>query len=181
MVCGLDPKYLCICPEKILVSSSLGNSRLQLTSFRGVGFLNYWTLSNLPLFALAAPMLYILLRSGIWACNTGTTLPALYVKKERRTCSTESDPDIENPVLRRFAVPQLVLATLALTSYHIQIVTRLSSGYPVWYWWLALLMIEDREVFFLRRKWKPATIITRWMVIYGIVQGGLFASFLPPA
>lgn len=126
-------------------------------------------------------MLYILLRSGTWAWNTGTSLKVSRASDKRTTRSAKSDSEIKNAVLRRFAVPQLVLATLALTSYHVQVITRLSSGYPLWYWWLASLILADDEVVFLKRRRKPAFIITRWMVIYGLVQGGLFASFLPPA
>ena len=80
------------------------------------------------------------------------------------------------------AIPQSVLALLALTTYHVQIITRLSSSYPVWYWWLAHVVIEERkQVLAPRNPVKVGIVIMRWMVIYVIVQGGLFASFLPPA
>lgn len=170
------------CRKNIGDLSSRAKQVAKLTLCRGVGFLRYWTLSNVPLFVLATPMLYVLLRSGMWAWYTRTTLQVSQFEKGRMTTTlTKSDLDIEYTVLHSLALPQLVLATLALTSYHVQIITRLSSGYPVWYWWLASLIIDDHSVLFLNRKWKPAFLITRWMVMYGIVQGGLFASFLPPA
>ena len=95
----------------------------------------------------------------------------------------ESSPPlrINQAIARRFATPQIVLAALALTNYHVQIITRLSSGYPVWYWWLASLTLEDGETSLMGKKGSAACVISRWMVIYAIVQGGLFASFLPPA
>lgn len=77
-------------------------------------------------------------------------------------------------VLRSAATAQVLLAFLALTSYHVQIITRLSSGYPLWYLWLA------------RRLFDPETSaggrgIVKFMVMYAAIQGVLFASFLPPA
>jgi phosphatidylinositol glycan class V len=79
-------------------------------------------------------------------------------------------------VLFRLAVPQLLLAISAFTTYHVQIISRLASAYPVWYMWIAALLIE-------RQKVTPGVAkgMVRFMVIYGLVQGGLFASFMPPA
>lgn len=78
-------------------------------------------------------------------------------------------------------IPQLVLGGLALTSYHVQIITRLSSGYPVWYLWLASIVLEDHKLTLLGRKWRLGRWLLRWIVLYALIQGGLFASFLPPA
>ena len=92
--------------------------------------------------------------------------------KERRF-QMSSISDETGAVIRRIALPQAVLAILAVTSYHVQIITRISSGYPLWYWWLAWsLMVGEQKM--------PLYLI-RWMIIYGIVQAALFASFLPPA
>ena len=148
---------------------------------REVGFLSYWTISNLPLFVLATPMLFILFRSGIWALR-GCLHSEVGVDKSKGESIEVSGPScINQAITRRFALPQIILAALALTTYHVQIITRLSSGYPVWYWWLASLTLENRKTPLMGRKWSTAFVISRWMVIYAIVQGGLFASFLPPA
>lgn len=151
--------------------------------------LSYWTVSNLPLFILATPMLYILLHSGAWAWYCG--MPSNKHAAGRTMCergaevspvnSVKSQLGLAQVTAFRYAVPQIVLAVLALTIYHVQVITRISSGYPVWYWWLASLIMEDHRTTFLGLTFDPARLITRWMVIYGIVQGGLFASFLPPA
>lgn len=36
-------------------------------------------------------------------------------------------------LLRSLAAPQLILAALTFSKHHVQIITRMSSGYPVWY------------------------------------------------
>lgn len=167
----------------------LVQSQDMLKLYRGVGFLRYWTLSNLPLFLLAAPMLYILLKSSHWAWRVETFIIAIPSEQESKihseectwTSATGSDLYIDRATARRFAIPQVVLAALALTSYHVQIVNRLSSGYPVWYWWLASLILADCETSFWGMRLHYSGIVTRWIVIYAMVQGGLFASFLPPA
>lgn len=155
---------------------------------RDNGFLNYWTISNIPLFILAAPMLYILLSSGAWAWRLPQAQETWGARDSKESSGRiiSSGPKIESVIVdhlvaRRFAAPQIVLAALALTSYHVQIITRLSSGYPVWYWWLASMMMKNQKILFLGKKCNLAVIITRWMVIYAMVQGGLFAGFLPPA
>jgi GPI mannosyltransferase 2 len=68
----------------------------------------------------------------------------------------------------------MILAILALTTYHVQIITRISSGYPLWYIWLAIVNCVGENQKLL--KWT-----TYWMVLYAFVQAGLYASFLPPA
>ncbi|KAH2388181.1 hypothetical protein KXW97_007157 [Aspergillus fumigatus] len=80
------------------------------------GFLRYWTVSNIPLFALASPMLAIMTYSALWTLN---------VESGRLTGAGR--------LLRSLAAPQLILAALTFSKHHVQIITRMSSGYPVWY------------------------------------------------
>ena len=100
----------------------------------------------MPLFLLAAPMLWLLIRSSFTGLSAGG-LPL------------------------RLALPQLVLAILAITNYHVQIITRLSSGYPWVYIWLAGKICSSAG-----GAWE-----IKFFVLYGLIQAGLFASFLPPA
>ncbi|KAI9753883.1 MAG: 60S ribosomal protein L8B [Chaenotheca gracillima] len=158
-----------------------------------VGFLRYWTLSNLPLFLLASPMLVIMSLSAVWAIrdslNHSTNRMVSNDKPEKpgalgqtKRVSDRITParNITSQCLWRFALAQLVLTISAIFVYHVQIITRISSGYAVWYWWLASAIVSgdlsDKET---APRW-PSYVV-RWMVIYGTVQGGLFASFLPPA
>lgn len=148
---------------------------------REVGFLKYWTTSNLPLFLLATPMLYIQLRSGTWALQGRPNTETSVNEGNQENIGVSPRLRIDRTIAGAFAIPQIALAVLALTSYHVQIITRLSSGYPVWYWWVASLALENEKISWKGREWGTAMVISRWMIIYAIVQGGLFASFLPPA
>lgn len=148
-----------------------GRHKADLAQYgRNVGFLKYWTLSNLPLFFLATPLLVCLclsssagLQGQLWAANPTQVGPQQ--TRLRQSCLT------------RLAIPQALLAIMALTSYHVQIINRISSGYPLWYWFLASLAWEktqtsDSRIF---------AVVVRGIVIYGLVQAVLFGSFLPPA
>lgn len=155
-----------------------------LRDFRQVGFLKYWTLSNLPLFFLATPMLCIMMISSF--STLGMTLKLNYqwprTKKHPIKRYQSSDKFLYNRrAAQCMAIPQLVLSGLALTSYHVQIITRLSSGYPVWHLWLTSIVLEDQKLNLLGRKWCLGRGLCRWIVLYALIQGGLFASFLPPA
>lgn len=76
--------------------------------------------------------------------------------------------------IRTLAASQTILAVLAITNYHVQIITRVSSGCPVWYWWVAGCLADKGK-----QSWGKGIAI--FMAMYAGVQGGLFASFLPPA
>lgn len=83
--------------------------------------------------------------------------------------------------LVRLALPQLLLAVLALFVYNVQIITRLSSGYPLWYIWVAEHVVFPVEPASKGKSLMKSSLIFRFMIMYAIIQGGLFASFLPPA
>lgn len=132
------------------------------------GFLRYWTLPNVPLFAFGLPMLSIMIISAYSALFTSTS-PAKVASASTHT-------------LKRLALPQMITALIILTCSHVQIITRLSSGYPLIYWWLASQLVDTAsgKISKSTGKWWPQGV-TRWMVMYAMIQGGLFASFLPPA
>jgi phosphatidylinositol glycan class V len=111
--------------------------------------------------------------SGLWALNYKTKEGHRSSKMQSEgQKSREAEPE-GFPILRNLAVSQLLLTMITLTTAHVQIITRISSASPVCLWYLATQ---------LRKGSSPlAGNAIRLMVIYGIVQGGLFASFLPPA
>lgn len=132
---------------------------------RNVGFLRYWTLNQLPLFLLASPMLVILIVSSLAVLRKPTSGLRLL----------KSGPGEDyRTFARATAAGQALVALLAITNYHVQVITRLSSGYPLWYLWVAGLLMDARQ-----QKWGRAIAV--FMAMYAGVQGGLFASFLPPA
>ncbi|RAK98570.1 DUF409 domain protein [Aspergillus ibericus CBS 121593] len=140
------------------------------------GFLRYWTLPNLPLFALASPMLAILVYSFFWTLNV-------------ESCDTTKRAfptgQLTDRLLRSLATPQIILTVMVFFCNHVQIITRLSSGFPVWYVWIAALIVDSHTASssakgHLKRS-GYGRIIVQYMVIYAAVQGVLFASFLPPA
>ncbi|KAE8381410.1 GPI mannosyltransferase 2 [Aspergillus bertholletiae] len=159
------------------------------------GFLRYWTLSNVPLFALAAPMLAIMTYSAIWTLsmgsdgqNGGDGQSSSKMSKMQVLSAAPST----GRLLRSLAAPQITLAILTFLKHHVQIITRMSSGYPVWYLWLAYALVEGRSLASsekaevcretrIMNQYRYARMTIFYMIVYALVQGVLFASFLPPA
>ena len=161
----------------VILSMAAQQSPNSIDNNRNVGFLRYWTLSNVPLFLIATPMLSILIYSSYW------TFVGLPTEVRATSISTLRRKDVLLPsravsLVQLLACTQAALAALAITNYHIQIITRLASGYPVWYWWLAIAMSRPPKA---DERGNKTRVITRWMLMYAVIQGGLFASFLPPA
>jgi phosphatidylinositol glycan class V len=77
---------------------------------------------------------------------------------------------VRQSIVLRLAIPQGILAILALTNLHVQIINRICSGYPVWYWFLAAL--GDNRAF---------GVGVKAIALYAGIQAVLFGSFLPPA
>ncbi|KAJ5138675.1 uncharacterized protein N7515_003523 [Penicillium bovifimosum] len=127
-----------------------------------VGFLRYWTVSNIPLFLLAAPMLAIICRSSLWALQSPS--------------SSSTSP---GSMLTRLAVPQGLLAVMAFVGYHVQIINRISSGYPLWYWYLVTSAVDLSSSSLKQSRTLAVAVYS--MVGYALIQGVLFGSFLPPA
>lgn len=128
--------------------------------YRNVGFFKYWTFSNLPLFVLAAPVLATVLYSSFVALTA--------------RLGPYSAGDIN---LARLAIVQGILAIMALTTIHVQIINRIASAYPVWYWYLATLALEDSKSSGRRM----FVVVVQGMAMYALIQAVLFGSFLPPA
>lgn len=150
-----------------------------------VGLFKYWTLNNVPLFLLAAPMLFLLLWSGNIAFRKADVLATLAQSGTEKKEVTVEETKAFTSTLPRLALPQLVLVVMAATSFHVQIVNRVSSGYAVWYIVLAIAIhassAERKRVLGAFGEERTLKWTVRVMVVYAVVQAGLFASFLPPA
>jgi phosphatidylinositol glycan class V len=143
----------------------------------------YWTLSNLPLFLLAAPMLWLLVQSSLAHLRySGYRSPGIDHQDEHVKTSGSTAENPPEDIVLRMVLPQLALAITAATSFHVQIISRLSSGYPIWYMSVAN-WIESESVSGSKEKTtsKLVQFVVRGMIMYAIIQGALFASFLPPA
>ncbi|KAK6222414.1 mannosyltransferase [Colletotrichum tabaci] len=141
----------------------------------GVGLFRYWTPSNVPLFILAAPVLGLLIVSG-WDVMSRPSGLARSPTAERQ--ATPPRNGATSPLVFSMATIQVLLAVLAITTYHVQIITRIASGYAVWYWWVAGCLLDDGADG--KRRDLGNKIVT-FSVMYAAIQGVLFASFLPPA
>ncbi|KAH1327269.1 ER membrane glycoprotein subunit of the GPI transamidase complex-like protein [Aspergillus fumigatus] len=141
-----------------------------------VGFLRYWVVPNIPLFLLAMPILALLLRSAFWAWR----LPSVTSKFSENGANGALTKAMW--LLPRLAIIQALLAVLAFTSYHVQIINRLSSGYPLWYWYLAAELISDFKNSQSTNKCiSISAVAVQAIMIYGLIHAVLFGSFLPPA
>lgn len=152
------------------------------TLSRNVGLFRYWTISNIPLFVLAVPALTIMLATASSVHLSQFSYLSRRLSMARRGARPKQPKKkplqrYANSTIRRLAIPQAILAVLAFTSFHVQIITRLSSAYPIWYFMLARAIVERRKWF----GWLTPEHVIRWMVVYALVQGALFTSFLPPA
>jgi phosphatidylinositol glycan class V len=136
----------------------------------GVGLFRYWTLSNLPLFLIAGPMLWVLFTTGLGPFSRASAPP-----QQAKDEAARHMERTQEAVWRRLAVPQLLIALLTLTTAHVQIVNRISSGYPVWYMFVAqgLLTWPDAK--------SGTQFGVRAVMMYAIIQAVLFSAFLPPA
>jgi phosphatidylinositol glycan class V len=119
-------------------------------------------------------MFAILIQSGLWALSLRKDQKTQQVHQRGTTDKSPKTSDyVRMQVLHNLAIAQLMLALLTLTTAHVQIITRISSAYPVWLWYAAALSRQRNTLL--------VGLIVKFMVIYAVIQGGLFASFLPPA
>ncbi|PNS20229.1 hypothetical protein CAC42_5679 [Sphaceloma murrayae] len=160
----------------------------------GNGFLAYWTISNMPLFLIAAPTLILL--SVTASMILLQRLPLVIIDAGRKVSRSSADAEMTTNstlILQALAAPQLLLSVLALTNFHVQIINRISSGYPAWYMVLAMHIVNAQDQAkqaksqnsgspgSLLLSAKNSSRIVKVMTMYAMIQGGLYASFLPPA
>ncbi|KAI9442266.1 glycosyltransferase family 76 protein [Lactarius indigo] len=127
-------------------------------TYWNVGFLSYWTPSQLPNIALALPLLTPLLFYSI--------PHALSLFRVKRLGGLRPLTTAAHSVHATF------LGITLLTSAHTQIALRLLPALPSTYWAAAALLVE-------RPRWGRAYVV--WAVLWGATSIVLWAAFLPPA
>lgn len=152
-----------------------------------VGFFAYWTPNNIPLFLLAAPMIALLFITALSALLNPSQLSASASASPDTKSKPTSSPETKlfKHIVFQLAIPQIILATMAVTSFHVQIINRISSGCALWYIVLAIILNDQRpngqSGFLALLNGRKSQVLVRLMAAYAIVQGGLYAAFLPPA
>jgi GPI mannosyltransferase 2 len=121
---------------------------------------------------MAGPMVWLLLVSSVTILRSGV----------RRQIQQLNEPQL-GPAwkLPELALPQLTLVVAAMTSFHVQIVNRIASAYPAWYATIGSWIVEQPKLDRKGTRTDYGEWVVRGIIIYGLVQGSLFAGFLPPA
>jgi len=136
------------------------------STYWNVGFLHYWTLSQLPNFLLAAPTLLVILAFSLHHLK-GTGLDS-----SKRRAESQLHCAFHNPTITPHAIHGIIFSFILIFASHTQIVLRLAASMPLVYWAAVWLLSEHPS---LGRLW------VTWSVLWGITSVICWATFLPPA
>ncbi|KAI8349242.1 GPI mannosyltransferase 2 [Mortierella sp. GBAus27b] len=141
-----------------------------------VGFLRYYEIKQIPNFLMAAPMV-TLSASGIFYYVMYDRKRMLSLGRQSGTVSQDSPTP---PFLSLATLPYVVLWSVflftAVTTMHIQVITRTFSCLPPVYWF-AGHQFDEKGALGSGWRWTVST----YFVMYGLVGVVLFANFFPPA
>lgn len=148
------------------------------------GLFQYWTISQIPNFLLAAPSLALLIWAGwthmrargnhqlIEIGRVAGLIPPIGNRKVYKRNVTTNESLLVSDSITPHAIHALVLCSILIFASHTQIVLRLSSSIPFVYWAAARLWIEKPRL----AKWWTA-----WSVLWGMTSLVTWGLFLPPA
>ena len=130
-----------------------------------VGFLKYWTISNIPNFIFALPNLVTMGYASLYYCLKGQS------------------PRLARSTTRPLAILTGVFLMVILVFAHVQIINRVSSFIPLHLWFVTerLSIEEGKNGQSLTFGDRLARYYVWWLVVWVPLQTVLFASFLPPA
>ncbi|KIJ68918.1 glycosyltransferase family 76 protein [Hydnomerulius pinastri MD-312] len=152
-------------------------SHVQL-KYWNIGFFHYWTLSNVPNFILALPVLLnIYAFCAFYFSRLLHILPLLcsHIPPKEGADASHSNSTSSlflAPSLLPHVLHGLVLTLLLTFNAHVQIALRVLPSLPMTYWAAAHLLIERPKV---GKAW------VAWSVVWGALSCVLWAVFLPPA
>ncbi|KAG5646289.1 hypothetical protein DXG03_003886 [Asterophora parasitica] len=154
------------------------------STYWNVGFLRYWSPSQIPNFILGAPPLALLIAfsvsrlviiaPGVLASLRGSP-QASVVPDAHALAPTSILPHI---------LHTLFMCTTLLFFSHTQIVLRLAAALPTLYWGAAWLLVRDLDAGNHRKTshgWPWGKIWVWWSALWGTASLALWAAFLPPA
>ena len=136
------------------------------STYWNVGFLRYWTLSQLPNFLLAAPNLLVIISFSFYH------LKGPWLGSSKRKGESQLDRAFQNATITPHAMHAIIFSSILIFASHTQIILRLAPSMPFVYWAAAWLLCEHPV---LGRLW-----IT-WSVLWSIMSVICWATFLPPA
>ena len=137
-----------------------------------VGFLRYWTLSQLPNILLAAPPLLSIFSYSTVHLRANLVPALLALIPGSRTPPLDTTRTLTPFSITPHAVHSLLLASVLLFAAHTQIALRFAASLPLTYWAAAWLVLEHPRG---GRWW------VSWSVVWGAISIVLWAVFLPPA
>lgn len=156
------------------------------------GFLQYWTLAQIPNFLIAAPVYALLLSFCLWHV-AGALHPQLNSCYSRLTSAkrglissastdkpSHSDPFLSSSITPH-ALHSLFLTFTLLFNSHVQIMLRQAASMPVVYWAAAWLFLRDGGDRKVAGRWGWGRLWVGWSVIWGAISLILWVTFLPPA
>ncbi|KAL1405821.1 ER membrane glycoprotein subunit of the GPI transamidase complex-like protein [Vanrija albida] len=126
-----------------------------------VGPFRYWTLSQLPNFALAAPVLYVTIK------GLASHLQSLVASSPTRIARLDT----------AIYLHQLLMMALLIISSHTQIALRLAATDPVVWWTIAASALGGDK----GDLGKTAKVWLWWVCIWGAVSLVLWSGHYPPA
>lgn len=171
------------------------------SSHRNVGPFRYWTLTQLPNWILASPVLFLIARwlasyykADVHLVIRRTLLPfkvtqKMFAKKPTEPNSEHSPTtDTRNLTISIRSAPQLlpyahytlILFLILIISSHVQIALRFATqgALPV-VWWSAAELIEKRSIFIHGKFSMNALLI--FSLAWQTISIVLYAGFYPPA
>ncbi|KAI6098965.1 glycosyltransferase family 76 protein [Pisolithus croceorrhizus] len=140
-----------------------------------VGFLRYWTISNIPNFLISLP---VLLSVWIFCIFYLSHLPRILRDGFARQGSKSSahlplgDSLFLNPSILPHVLHGISLTLILTFNAHVQIALRVLPSLPMTYWAAARLLIEQP-------RWGKAWVA--WSMVWCGLSCVLWAVFLPPA
>ncbi|PPQ64983.1 hypothetical protein CVT26_015692 [Gymnopilus dilepis] len=158
------------------------------SKYWNVGFLRYWTPSQLPNFVIAAPPICLiyafsvhhLSKTPVFGQIASASKPGPHKsrkgEKGARVGQMEEEGQkptaFSNPSITPHVIHALIFTSILLFASHTQIILRLAASMPVLYWAAAWLLLEHP---FWGRLW------VTWSVLWSMISVVLWAAFLPPA